>query len=74
MTRPNKDAREDRINEDWAEHTFFKKIIADILLDDTDYVNQVWCDHAKAKISEEFVSKIEKMYKQSEGNCEPTDN
>jgi hypothetical protein len=34
----------------------------------------VWCDHGKAKISEEFVSKIEKMYKQSEGNCEPTEN
>lgn len=72
IQRPSIDANADKINEEWAEKTFFNKIIEDIMLDDVQYANEVWSKHAKSIISEQYVIKIEQMYKKSEGNCEPT--
>ena len=67
------EAETDDISEDWAEKTIFNTIIQNILKSDSDYINSVWCQHAKGKISEDIEDQIEYMYKQSEGNCNPSD-
>ena len=42
---------------------------------DTDqYVNQVWIKNAQGIIAQEYAAKIENMYKQPEGNCEPDED